>query len=121
MNKHIKCIICPIGCSILVDFDKETKEIISFSGNDCKRGIKFIEEEVVRPSRLLTTTIEINSKICCRLPVRSNVLIPKEKMQEMVREVKKIRINIPVKMGQIIKEDFMDSGIKILSCATFNS
>jgi CxxC motif-containing protein len=121
MNKQIKCIVCPIGCSIHVDFNEDTKEIISFSGNECKRGIKFIKEELVRPSRLLTTTIKINSVLCGRLPVRSDIPVPKEKIQEMVKEVKKIRINIPVKAGQIIVDDFMGSGIKILSCSTFNS
>jgi CxxC motif-containing protein len=120
MDKQIKCIVCPIGCNILADFKEETKEIISFSGNECKRGIKFIKEELIRPSRLLTTTIKINSAVCGRLPVRSDIPIPKEKMREMVREVKKIRINIPVKAGQIIEDNFMDLGIKILSCSTFS-
>lgn len=121
MDKQIKCIVCPIGCNMLVDYREETKEIISICGNDCKRGIKFIKEELEGPSRLLTTTIKINSALCGRLPVRSDVPVPKEKMQEMVREVKKIRTDIPIKAGQIIEEDFMGLGIKILSCSTFSS
>ncbi|MCL5770919.1 MAG: DUF1667 domain-containing protein [Actinobacteria bacterium] len=121
MNKKMKCIVCPIGCVILVDFNEKTKEIMSFSGNECKRGIKFIKDETTRPVRLLTTTIKINSVAHNRLPVRSNVPIPKEKMLEMVREVKKININIPVKAGQVIADNFMGLGIKILSCSTFNS
>jgi CxxC motif-containing protein len=118
-DKKIKCIVCPIGCCIIVDFNEKTKEIISFSGNECKRGIKFIKEELTSPSRLLTTTIKINSTINSRLPVRSDVPVPKEKMLEIMQEVKKIKVNIPVKAGQVIAEDFLGSGINILSSSTF--
>jgi len=121
MNKQIKCIVCPIGCSIQVDFNEETKEILSYSGNECKRGIKFIKEELVCPSRLLTTTIKIDSAVCGRLPVRSDVPIPKERILEIIREVKKISVAVPVKAGQVLKDDFMGTGIKILSCSTLDS
>jgi CxxC motif-containing protein len=113
--------VCPVGCSILIDFNEETKEIISFSGNECKKGIKFIQEELVRPSRLLTTTIRIDSALCSRLPVRSDIPVPKEKIREMIKEVKKIRINVPVLAGQTIADNFMGLGIKILSSSTFDS
>jgi CxxC motif-containing protein len=121
MDKKMKCIVCPIGCDILVNFNEKTREIVSFSGNECKRGIKFIEDEIARPVRLLTTTIKINSVEYNKLPVRSDIPIPKEKMLEMVREVKKINISVPVKAGQVIADNFMGLGIKILSCSTFNS
>lgn len=120
MNKQIKCIVCPIGCDIIVDFKDETKEIISFSGNECKKGINFVKEELIMPSRLLTTTIKINSTICGRFPIRSDIYIPKENMQEMIREVKKIKVEVPIKSGQIVADNFMGLGIKILSCLTLD-
>ena len=121
MDKHIKCIVCPIGCSMLVDFNEATKEIISFSGNECKRGIKFVREELVRPSRLLTTTIKIDSSVSDRLPVRSDTPVPKEKILEIIKEVKKIKISTPVAAGQVLEDNFMGLEVKILSCLTINS
>ena len=72
---------------------------------------KFIKDEVARPVRLLTTTIKINSVEHDRLPVRSDIPIPKENMLEMIREVKKINISVPVKAGQVIADNFMGLGI----------
>jgi len=119
MNKTIKCIACPIGCDISVDFNEETKEIISFSGNECQRGARFIKEEIKSPARLLTTTIQTDSKDHPRIPVRSSVPVPKEKIMEMVREVKKIKVELPVRSGQVLFKNIMDTGADIISSAAF--
>ena len=36
MNDVITCIICPIGCKIMVKKDRDKVEIVG--GNKCKRG-----------------------------------------------------------------------------------
>jgi len=117
MNKTIKCIACPIGCDISVEYDDITKEVISFTGNECQRGAKFIKEEIKSPMRLLTTTIQTDSKEHPRIPVRSSVPVPKEKIMEMAREVKKIKVELPVKAGQVLFKNIMDTGADIISSA----
>ena len=37
-EKKITCIVCPIGCKIIVRIDKTRFEVVS--GNKCKRGIE---------------------------------------------------------------------------------
>ncbi len=120
MNKKIKCIACPVGCDVLVEFEDRTKEIISFTGNECKRGARFIKEEIKSPMRLLTTTIKTDSKDFPRLPVRSSVPVPKEKMMEIIRQVKKIKASLPVKSGQVLFKNIMGTGADIISSATAN-
>lgn len=100
------------------EYQSGVKKIISLEGYNCKKGVKFAEAEITNPLRLLTTTISIDSKSFQRLPVRSSTPAPKEKIASMVKEVKKIRIKAPVKMGEIIMADILGTGVDIISSAT---
>lgn len=111
--KNITCISCPAGCNIEVEFDG--KKILSVSGNQCKKGWKFTEDEIINPRRILTTTVSINSDSILRLPVRSNIGAPKEKIIRMVKELKKVKVEVPVKMGDVILNNILTSGVDIIS------
>jgi len=102
---------------MLAEYESDSKKIISLEGHNCKRGIKFAEAEITNPMRLLTTTISIDSKISQRLPVRSNIPAPKEKIFSIVKAVKKIRAKAPIKMGEIIIADVLGTGVDIISSA----
>ena len=59
MTKELTCIECPKGCRITVELiDGEVKSV---KGNDCPRGKKYAESEVVCPMRVLTTTVRCSS------------------------------------------------------------
>jgi CxxC motif-containing protein len=117
-KKKIRCIVCPEGCSMQAEYETDSKKIFSLSGQNCKRGIKFAEAEITNPLRMLTTTISIDSRISQRLPVRSNVPAPKEKIASMVKAVKQIRAKAPIKMGEIIMANILGTGVDIISSAT---
>jgi CxxC motif-containing protein len=118
MKKKMTCITCPIGCLLETDYDLAKKEIISIKDNQCKKGHKFAQDELFDPKRILTTTVKINSRFFKRLPVRSNNHAPKDMIERMVKEIKKIQITLPVKMGDILAINFMDTGVNIISSAT---
>lgn len=103
---------------MLAEYEAGSKKIISLEGHNCKRGIKFAEAEITNPLRLLTTTISIDSGISQRLPVRSNVPAPKEKIVSMVKAIKLIRAKAPVKIGEIIMADILGTGVDIISSTT---
>jgi len=111
--KNIICISCPAGCSM--EALSDGIKILSVSGNQCKKGIKFAEDEIINPIRILTTTVNINSGIVSRLPVRSKTGVPKEKVMQMAAELKKVKAATPVKMGDVILSDILASGIDIIS------
>ena len=115
-EKKITCIDCPLGCSITVRYKKNKKnKIIKVIGNQCKKGIKFAKDEIIGLRWILTTTITIKSAKINRLPVRSDVPVKKEKIIEMVKEIKKVKISPPVKMGDTVAKNFMHSGVDIIS------
>jgi len=45
MNDVITCIICPIGCKIMVKKDRDKVEIVG--GNKCKRGEVYAKDEAL--------------------------------------------------------------------------
>ena len=48
------CIVCPIGCHLEAEVS-DSGEILSVSGNTCKRGETYIRDEVTNPRRTLTS------------------------------------------------------------------
>jgi CxxC motif-containing protein len=46
-EKEITCIVCPIGCKILVKTDR--KRIENLDGNKCKQGIDYAKHEALDP------------------------------------------------------------------------
>ncbi len=117
-EKKITCITCPLGCKLKINI--ENNKIISVRGNQCKKGIKFAEGEIRDPRRILTTTMKLKAQggqeaTFNRLPVRSVAPAPKDKILEIIKEVRKIKVSPPVKMGDIIAKNIIGSGVDIIA------
>ena len=117
-KKKVRCIICPEGCIITATVEKNTKKVLSLEGNRCKRGIRFTEDEVKNPVRILTTTINIDSKIANRLPVRSDVPAPRDMLFKLIEETKKIKVKPPVLSGDILLKNAAGTKVNIISSTT---
>ncbi len=115
-QKTITCITCPAGCRLKVRH--KGGKILGVSQNKCKKGIDFARKEILNPTRILTTTIGIQSKQVKRLAVRTRTAAPKHRIAEMVREVKKIKVAAPVRMGQVLVEDLLGTGADIIASST---
>jgi CxxC motif-containing protein len=116
----VRCITCPVGCTMEVITDKMDGSILEITGNECAKGIKFAKEEITNPVRILTTTVSINSSNFSRLPVRSLEPVPKNLVKDIISELRKIKISPPVKMGQVIGQNLSGSKASIIASATIN-
>lgn len=115
-EKEITCIVCPIGCKILVRTDG--KHIKNLDGNKCKRGIDYAEHEALDPRRMLTTSVLVNGGKWPLVSVKSSKPIPKEKMFQVLKEIKKTKIKAPIKSGQKILKNVSNTEIDILTTKT---
>jgi len=113
--QNIICTICPVGCSINITEKSSTYEV---NGNKCDRGEKFALEEIKSPSRLITSTIKVNSSTYKRLPVRTDKPIPKDNIFEVIDILKKVSIEPPIKCGDVIIQDILRTGTNIISTKT---
>ena len=50
--RELTCIICPKGCALKVELDENGK-VLGVTGNTCKRGAEYAENECTNPMRLL--------------------------------------------------------------------
>ena len=110
--KDIRCIICPTGC--LVHVENVNGELI-IEGHSCKRGEEYGREEFISPKRILTTTMRVENGFLPLIPVRSENPIPKDKLEETLKEIAKIITQAPIIMGDILLENVLGLDINIIA------
>ena len=115
-EKKVTCIVCPIGCKILVKTDGKKAEICK--GNKWKRGIDYATYEALDPRRMLTTSIFVDGGIWPLVSVKSSQPVPKNKIFQVLDEIKKTKMKAPIKSGQILIRNISETKIDIISTKT---
>lgn len=115
-ERNITCIVCPIGCKILIKTDGTQFEIVE--GNKCKRGIEYARSEALDPRRMLTTSVLVNDGEWPLASVKSSKPIPKEKLFSVLKEIGGTAVKAPVNSGQIIIKNTANTGIDIVATKT---
>jgi len=111
-SKEIRCIVCPTGC--LVHVENVNGELI-IEGHSCNRGEEYAREEFIAPKRILTTTIRVENGFLPLIPVRSDTPIPKEKLQETLKEIAVTEVKAPIKMGDILIKNVIGLDANIIA------
>jgi len=104
------CIICPMGCALKVT---EENGELKVSGNTCKRGEVYAKNEVISPSRTLTTTMRASNGEM--VSVKSEKPIPRNILIDAVKEIAKIEVKCPVNVGDVVLENILDTGVNIIA------
>jgi CxxC motif-containing protein len=107
------CITCPVGCTLEVTHDEGT--IAEIDGHTCKRGIEYAEQELTDPRRMVTTTVRIKGSLHPLLPVYTSAPIPKPRIFDLLREIRQVELEAPVKMGDVVLSDVVDTDVKVLA------
>ncbi len=110
MKKKLVCIACPMGCHLEV---AGTPESLQVSGNRCPRGEAYGIEEATSPRRVLTYVVRTNSAQVPFVPVRTDNPLPKALINPLITELNRMRIRIPVRRGQVVLNDYADTGVNV--------
>ena len=114
-TERYTCIGCPIGCPLQLVHERD--EIKEISGHGCNRGAKYARQEFTDPRRDLSTTVAISGALWERLPVKVTGAILKDRVMETARKIHSLRVDAPVKLGQVLIADFMgEKGINVIAC-----
>lgn len=108
------CIGCPLGCRLEVDEDRYG-DIIEVRGSSCRRGDRYAVQEHTDPRRGVTTTVAIRGARWPRLPVKTAGEIPKGRVRAAVAELQRVRVDAPVRMGQVIVPDLLGTGCAVIA------
>ena len=93
IQREIICIGCPLGCHVMLTIDSDCN-VESARGNQCKEGLKHAKAELQHPVRVLTATVLTEGSERRLLPVRTDKAVSKEKLNEIMQAIKKIKVNL---------------------------
>ena len=107
--KELTCIVCPRGCRLRIDDD------MNVTGNACPRGEKYAINELTNPTRTVTSSIRVSNRPYTLVSVKTDKPVPKDKMFDVMKEIDKLSIEAPTRIGQVVLANVLgtDSNIVI--------
>ncbi|MEG1410654.1 MAG: DUF1667 domain-containing protein [Terrisporobacter sp.] len=113
MKKLFTCIICPNGCEIAVEV--ENNNINKVEGALCKKGREYVNQELTNPQRNIATSVKVINGDLEIVSVRLNKNIPKDRIFEVMEEIKKIEVKAPVKIGDVLKTNIVNLNVDVIA------
>ncbi len=102
-ERAFTCIVCPNGC--VIETQIEDGKLLSITGNKCKRGEEYVQQELTDPRRTIATTVPIVNASLPLCSVRLNRPIPKREIFRVMREIDGVHLTAPVQIGQIVLQN----------------
>ena len=111
--RELVYIACPIGCRLTLTPEGDG---ITVSGNKCKRGEVYANEEWFAPRRMVTTTCTVSGgSFFSRVPVRTTRALPVEHIQDLLQRLHSARLTAPLPMGSIVEKDVGGTGVDVIT------
>ena len=118
MKRELVCIGCPMGCPLEVELEEE--KVIKVTGNKCKKGEDYGIKECTNPTRIVTSSVSVEGGEIDVVPVKTQGDIPKDKIFDIVEELKNVKVMAPVNIGDVIAQDICGTGINIVATRKVN-
>lgn len=113
-TRELTCIGCPLGCALRVELN-DAGEVVSVSGNTCKRGEEYGRREVTAPVRMVTSTVRVTGGKAAVVPVRTATDIPRGKIFDCMDEIRSAVVAAPVEIGDVVIENVAGTGVSIVA------
>jgi len=113
-QSEITCIMCPLACRVAVTID-DKGNVLKVTNHQCKRGEEFAEAEAKFPGRILTATVVTEKSVHSLLPVKTDKPVSKHRLMDCMYYLSEIRVKPPVKAGQIIAHNILDTGADLVA------
>ena len=111
-KRELTCIVCPRGCGLAVELSDEGK-VISVSGNICKRGVVYAENECTNPMRTVTSTVRCKGG--AMVAVKTSTAVPKGQMSDIMNAINEATAPDDVKIGDVIIENVCGTGVAVVA------
>lgn len=112
-DDEMTCIVCPIGCRLTVH--RRDDGSLDVSGNRCKRGAAYAEEEFRDPRRMVTGTVAVAGGRVHRLPVKSSASVPVNLIPKFLNAMYELRVSAPVERGTVLAEDLAGTSLNLIA------
>lgn len=112
-KRKLICISCPVGCELEVTLNEGT--IIEVEENACKLGIDYAQQEIFDPRRMVASTVKVKNGFHPLVPVYTEHPIPKPMIMDILAEIRKVEIEAPVELNQVVIQNVLETGINIIA------
>ncbi|MBQ0001740.1 MAG: DUF1667 domain-containing protein [Clostridiales bacterium] len=112
MTKDFTCIICPNGCEIRAEL--QDNKIISITGNTCDKGADYVTQELTAPKRTVTSSVTVLNGELPLASVRTSGPVPKERIFDVMAEIRKVSLTAPVEAGTVVISDVLGCGCDVI-------
>ncbi len=112
MNR-IVCVQCPVGCKI--KFELVDGQIAKVDGNKCPKGLDYLKDELADPKRIVPTSVRVINGEYELVSVKTSKPISKKYIPLLMDTLKNIRLNAPVKVGDVVLKNFMNTGVDVVA------
>ena len=112
-ERRLTCIGCPMGCPLTVKM--EHGEVVSVTGNTCKRGDIYARKEVTNPTRIVTSTVRVTGGSEAMVSVKTKEDIPKGKIFDCVKALKSVEVAAPVHIGDVLVKNVAGTGVDVIA------
>ena len=99
MERNMTCILCPRGCAMTVRGEVGGLQVV---GNSCHKGQEYAINECTNPVRTVTSTVRVSNREDTMVSVKTAAPVPKEKMMEVMAQLRSITVSAPVKIGDVV-------------------
>jgi CxxC motif-containing protein len=110
-SREIVCIACPVGCRL--DVRPGTGDEATVTGNRCPKGEVYGREELLAPKRTVTAVVRTDSADFPCVPVRTDLPLPRERTRELLDELCRMKVPLPVAAGAALLPDWKGTGVTV--------
>ena len=105
--------MCPQGCDIEAEFCGT--EIISITGNTCDKGKTYVTNELLHPMRNIASSVLVSGSDHPLVSVRLSGMIPKDRIFDVMKQIKAVRLQAPVSRGSVVISDVLGLGVDVIA------
>jgi CxxC motif-containing protein len=113
MEREFTCIICPNGCLIKVEY--EGTNIKNIKGDECPKGKDYVKNEITNPLRVFTGSVLVENGDFSLVGVKTPVPIPKKYLKKVGEITRRIKVEAPVTIGQVIAFNLLNQNIDLVA------
>ncbi|MBA7559322.1 DUF1667 domain-containing protein [Candidatus Atribacteria bacterium 1244-E10-H5-B2] len=113
MEREFICIICPNSCRISIEY--EGTNIRNIKGDECPKGKDYVKNEITNPLRVFTGSVLVENGDFSLVSVKTHVPIPKKYLKKIGEITRRIKVEVPVEIGQIVASNLLDNNIDLVA------
>ena len=95
----------------------EDGKVTNVTGNTCKRGVAYAEQECVAPQRMVTAVVTVQGRKT-PVSVKTRTPIPKKDIFACMKQLAALTIEAPVHMGDVVCANVCESGVDVIATKT---